>query len=193
MPCRSRSLGSERQGAHRRPQTLQMMNDRLRWTELGDAFLAQQAEVLDAVQRLRARADKAGNLKSTSQQTVRRSIARPMCPPPAVPLRRRMRSSPPILINISCRSTTLQWCTARRHMPIIFRIIGTRRVGAVAGTDSEPACSPAQRSGEPSIGGTGACISIITGTTNSIAQTSRTGTGRTTSITVAGCPTTISG
>jgi hypothetical protein len=55
------------------PQTLQMMNDRLSWTQdLGDAFLAQQTNVLDAVQRLRARADSAGNLKSTQQQTVRR-------------------------------------------------------------------------------------------------------------------------
>ena len=55
------------------PETLQMMNDKLSWTQdLGDAFLAQQTDVLDAVQRLRARAEKAGNLKSTSQQTVRR-------------------------------------------------------------------------------------------------------------------------
>ena len=55
------------------PETLQMMNDQLKWTQdLGDAFLAQQSDVLDAVQRLRARADAAGNLKSTSQQTVRR-------------------------------------------------------------------------------------------------------------------------
>jgi hypothetical protein len=56
------------------PQTLAMMNDQLSWTQnLGDAFLAQQAEVLDAVQRLRARADAAGNLKSSPQQTVTRT------------------------------------------------------------------------------------------------------------------------
>ncbi len=56
------------------PQTLQMMNDQIKWTQnLGDAFLAQQNDVLDAVQRLRARADAAGNLKSTPQQTVRRA------------------------------------------------------------------------------------------------------------------------
>jgi hypothetical protein len=53
------------------PQTLQMMNDKLEWTEqLGDAFLAQQTEVLDAVQRLRARADANGELKSTPEQKV---------------------------------------------------------------------------------------------------------------------------
>ena len=55
------------------PQTLQMMNDQIKWTQnLGDAFLAQQSDVLDTVQRLRARADAAGNLKSTPQQTVTR-------------------------------------------------------------------------------------------------------------------------
>jgi hypothetical protein len=53
------------------PQTLQMMNDKLDWTQqLGDAFLAQQREVLDAVQRLRARADANGQLKSTPEQRV---------------------------------------------------------------------------------------------------------------------------
>src|SRR6516164_1691733 len=53
------------------PQTLQMMNDKLDWTQqLGDAFLAQQSAVLDAVQRLRARADANGTLKSTPQQKV---------------------------------------------------------------------------------------------------------------------------
>jgi hypothetical protein len=53
------------------PQTLQMMNDKLDWMQqLGDAFLAQQSEVLDAVQRLRARADANGQLKSTPEQTV---------------------------------------------------------------------------------------------------------------------------
>jgi hypothetical protein len=53
------------------PQTLQMMSDRLAWTEeLGDVFLAQQQDVLAAVQNLRAEAQAAGNLKSTPQQVV---------------------------------------------------------------------------------------------------------------------------
>jgi hypothetical protein len=53
------------------PQTLQMMSDKLDWTQqLGDAFLAQQSDVLDAVQRLRARADASGTLKSTPEQKV---------------------------------------------------------------------------------------------------------------------------
>jgi len=53
------------------PQTLLMMNDKLDWTQqLGDAFLAQQQEVLAAVQTLRAEAQAAGNLQSTPQQVV---------------------------------------------------------------------------------------------------------------------------
>jgi uncharacterized protein DUF3300 len=53
------------------PQTLQMMSDKLDWTQqLGDAFLAQQQDVLDAVQKLRAQAEAAGNLQSAPQQLV---------------------------------------------------------------------------------------------------------------------------
>jgi hypothetical protein len=53
------------------PQTLRMMNDKLDWTQqLGDAFLAQQQDVLAAVQKLRAQAQAAGNLQSTPQQVV---------------------------------------------------------------------------------------------------------------------------
>ena len=53
------------------PQVLEPMSDKLDWTQkLGDAFLAQEKEVLDAVQRLRAKAQQAGNLKSNEQQTV---------------------------------------------------------------------------------------------------------------------------
>jgi hypothetical protein len=53
------------------PDVVQMMNDKLDWTQqLGDAFLAQQQDVLAAIQVLRERADKSGNLKSTKQQKV---------------------------------------------------------------------------------------------------------------------------
>jgi hypothetical protein len=58
------------------PQVLKMMSDKLDWTQrLGDAFLGQQKGVMDAVQRLRQLADKAGNLKSGEQQTIVRQPA----------------------------------------------------------------------------------------------------------------------
>ena len=53
------------------PSILQMMSDKLDMTQkLGDAFLAQQKDVMDAVQRLRAKALAAGNLKSSKEQKV---------------------------------------------------------------------------------------------------------------------------
>jgi len=53
------------------PQVLEPMNEKLDWTQkLGDAFLADQKSVLDAVQRLRVKAEQSGNLKSTEQQKV---------------------------------------------------------------------------------------------------------------------------
>jgi hypothetical protein len=53
------------------PQVLGMMSEKLDMTQrLGDAFLAQQKDVLDAVQRLRARAQAQGNLQTTKEQTV---------------------------------------------------------------------------------------------------------------------------
>lgn len=53
------------------PQVLSMMSEKLDWTQkLGDAFLAQQKEVMDTVQKLRFKAKEAGNLKTSEQQKV---------------------------------------------------------------------------------------------------------------------------
>jgi hypothetical protein len=55
----------------RTPDVLNRMSKNLDWTsDLGDAFLAQQNEVLDAVQHMRQEAKKAGNLETTPQQKV---------------------------------------------------------------------------------------------------------------------------
>jgi uncharacterized membrane protein YgcG len=54
------------------PDVLTMMNDKLDWTQkLGDAFLGQQKDVMDAVQRLRAKAKESGNLASSKEQKVK--------------------------------------------------------------------------------------------------------------------------
>lgn len=53
------------------PQILDMMNEKLDWTQkLGDAFLSQQAAVMDTVQSLRQKANAQGNLKSSSEQKI---------------------------------------------------------------------------------------------------------------------------
>jgi len=49
------------------PDVLQRMSDNLDWTkDLGDAFLGQKDEVLDTVQRMRAKAYDSGALKTTT-------------------------------------------------------------------------------------------------------------------------------
>ena len=61
------------------PQVLAAMSEKLDVTlKLGDAFLAQQKDVLNAIQRLRARAQAQGNLKTTKEQRV-------IVEPPATP------------------------------------------------------------------------------------------------------------
>jgi hypothetical protein len=53
------------------PDVLKMMSDQLDWTQnLGDAFLAQQDDVMNEVQLLRSKADSSGHLRSNSQETV---------------------------------------------------------------------------------------------------------------------------
>ena len=53
------------------PQVLQRMDEQRQWTQsLGDAFLGQEPQVMDAVQQLRRRAQTSGNLQSTEQMYV---------------------------------------------------------------------------------------------------------------------------
>src|SRR6202167_1321490 len=53
------------------PTVLGNMDKNISWTSsLGDAYYNQQQDVMDAVQAMRKKAEAAGNLKSTQQQTV---------------------------------------------------------------------------------------------------------------------------
>src|SRR6201987_3004080 len=53
------------------PSVLDMMSDKLDWTKsLGDAMLAQQADLMDAIQRLREKARSNNKLSSNKQQKV---------------------------------------------------------------------------------------------------------------------------
>jgi Protein of unknown function (DUF3300) len=55
------------------PEVLAAMGDQPDWTQrLGEAFATNEAAVMQTVQQLRARADKAGNLRSTEQLQVER-------------------------------------------------------------------------------------------------------------------------
>jgi Protein of unknown function (DUF3300) len=89
------------------PQVLAMMDAKLDWTQkLGDAFLAQQKELMDAVQRLRARVQAEGNLKSTAQQNVTVEPA-PAAAPPAPPAPPAQAPAPPQVIVQQAPATVI--------------------------------------------------------------------------------------
>ena len=53
------------------PDVVQRMAENIQWmTDVGNAVLAQQKDVMDAVQRMRAKAQGTGNLKTGSEQKV---------------------------------------------------------------------------------------------------------------------------
>ena len=57
------------------PDVVKRLANDIQWTtDLGNAFLAQQSDVMDAVQRMRKRAQDKGNLKSTEQQQVETKV-----------------------------------------------------------------------------------------------------------------------
>src|SRR6202008_98356 len=57
------------------PDVAKQLAENIQWTtELGNAFLAQQSDVMDAVQRMRGKAQKTGNLKSNEQMKVETQV-----------------------------------------------------------------------------------------------------------------------
>jgi hypothetical protein len=57
------------------PEVVKRLADDIQWTtDLGNAFLSQQGDVMDAVQRMRKKAQDKGNLKSTEQQKVETTV-----------------------------------------------------------------------------------------------------------------------
>src|SRR5437899_7748512 len=57
------------------PDVVKRLADDIQWTtDLGNAFLAQQSDVMDAVQRMRKKAKDKGNLKSNEQQKVETKV-----------------------------------------------------------------------------------------------------------------------
>jgi len=63
------------QGMAALPDAVKQLAENIKWTtDLGNAFLAQQSDVMDAVQRMRAKAKDAGNLKSNEQMKVETKV-----------------------------------------------------------------------------------------------------------------------
>ena len=88
------------------PEVLKMMSDKLDWTQqIGDALLAQQADLMDAVQRLRTKAKAQNKLATTKQQKS--------FPPSRSKARKSSSSSRPSRRRSTCRITIPQSYTAR--------------------------------------------------------------------------------
>jgi hypothetical protein len=115
------------------PQVLTMMNEKLDWLQkLGDAFLAQQQDLMAAVQRLRARAQTSGQLKSTPEQNVvvepaalaqtpppPPAGAPPAAPPPSVQTLPAPGTAPPATVQVTPPPTTVEVTQAA---PTVIRI-----------------------------------------------------------------------
>lgn len=87
------------------PDVLKMMNEKIEWTQkLGDAFLAQQKDVMAAVQRLRVKAKDAGNLASTKEQVVKTEAAPQGAPAPQIIV---IESSSPEVIYVPTYNPTV--------------------------------------------------------------------------------------
>ncbi len=57
------------------PDVVKRLADDIKWTtDLGNAFLAQQSDVMDSVQRMRKKAEAKGNLKTSEQQKVETKV-----------------------------------------------------------------------------------------------------------------------
>ena len=82
------------------PDVLTLMNDQLEWTQqVGDAMLAQQQDVLNAIQVLRGRAQANGALQSGPQQTV--TVTQNVTTPPAAGAAAPAVAPPPQVITIA--------------------------------------------------------------------------------------------
>ena len=95
------------------PSVVQWMDRNLPWTvELGRAFVAQQKDVLDAVQRVRAKAYSAGTLKSDAYNIVTKSITGSGKETiTIVPVTQPAGASPPAMATAATTSTSVPAAT----------------------------------------------------------------------------------
>ena len=127
------------------PKVLEQMNDKLDWTQkLGDAFLAQQQEVMKTVQSLRAKAKAAGNLESSEEQVVKEREAGQRDD-----LRGRVVRSPTWSM---CLRTIRAWCTGYGGIRIHRTICIRRTTSTRPALRSQSVYSWARRSGGTATG-----------------------------------------
>ena len=144
------------------PQVLTMMSEKIDWTQkLGDAFLAQQKDVMATAQALRAKAVAEGVAQGLQGAEGRHGDREAT--------RRSSRSSRRIRRSSTCRRTTRRSSTARGRTRRIRRTTTTRRATSPAArcSASPPASSSAARCGATATGAAATSTSTSTGTTTS--------------------------
>ena len=106
------------------PSVLEMMNEHLDWTQkLGEAFLAQQQDVMDAVQRMRAKAYDRNKLVTTKEQKVTGRRSR---------TGRSSTSNPRYRTPSTFPITNRRWSLAIGHTPTIRPIPTTGVIPATS-------------------------------------------------------------
>jgi hypothetical protein len=96
------------------PQVLAMAGERPDWVQsVGDAFLADPEGVMNSIQRLRAQAQKAGNLQTTEQQKVIVEPAPQAAPQAAAPTQTIIRIEPasPQVVYVPAYNPTVVYGT----------------------------------------------------------------------------------
>ena len=136
------------------PQILAMMDDKIDWTQrLGDAFLAQEQDLMDAVQVLRARAQAQGTLSSSPQQVVR--VQAPYI---------YIEPASPQVIYVPVYNPLIvfgPW-PYPAYRPYYYHPVGWP-VGEAASSPLAAASSSGSGSGEPAIGTAGSSTSMSPG------------------------------
>ena len=107
------------------PDVVKRLADDIQWTtDLGNAFLAQQSDVMIAVQRMRQKAESKGTLKSTEQQVVRTEVVENKSVVVIEP------SSPDVVYVPSYDPTVVWGAPAYPYPPIYYPPAGYYAAGA---------------------------------------------------------------
>ena len=97
------------------PDVAKRLGDDIKWTtDLGNGFLAQQSDVMDAVQRMRMKAKNAGNLKSNEQMKVETKVIE------SKPVIIVEQSSPEVVYVPSYNPTVVYGAPAYPYPPISY-------------------------------------------------------------------------
>jgi hypothetical protein len=116
------------QGMAALPDAVKQLAENIKWTtDLGNAFLAQQGDVMDAVQRMRVKAKDAGNLKSNEQMKVETQVVENKS---VVVIQ---QASPEVIYVPSYNPTVVYGPPIYPYPPIYYPPAGYYAAGAVIG------------------------------------------------------------